>query len=209
MATRVLLLTAIILGSCKQPIQNEDIRSLTIDTNRYLLPIKAFKDTSSYVGSDTALVEAYTSILKAMREPTLFNQPIANETYRFLWLRTFHQPVVIRIEQMQNRYYLYWKVASGKGGNEPCELVIYKSREISRNDWDQFQNLLAKIDFWNASTILIKEQLGFDGSQWIFEGVRDHRYHITDRWSPRNNDYYKCGAFLIGLTDLQIPDWQM
>jgi hypothetical protein len=47
--------------------------------------------------------------------------------------------------------------------------------------------------------------MGNDGSQWIIEGVRNGKYNVVDRWTPRDSAYQELGMFLINLTDLDIP----
>ena len=204
----ILLLYLITIWSCGQRIKTEDIHSVTIDTNRYYFPFEIFKDTASFIGSDTFQVERYTRNLKALGESSLFNKNISNEIYRLLWLRTFDNPVAIRIENDQDCYRLFWKVSNGKGGFEPGELVSFKSRQIDESDWNKFQYLLDKIDFWNYETVETGLH-GDDGSRWVIEGRKGNNYHLTDRWTPQNNDYFKCGEFLIKLTDLEIPEVDM
>jgi len=202
------LLFLITICSCGQRTKTEDISSVAVDTNRYYFPLDVFTDTASFVGKDTFLVERYTQKLKALGEPSLFNKDGSKEIYRMLWLRTFHNPIVIRIEKDQDSYRLYWKVSSGKGGYEPGELISYKSRQIEKSDWDKFQDLVDRIAFWNSETVE-KGLHGDDGSRWIIEGVKGKDYHLTDRWTPRDNDYFKCGEFLIRLTDLEISKEEM
>jgi hypothetical protein len=174
------------------------------DTSMYYLPLEKFTDTSSYVGQDTFLVTWYSGMLKALKEPILFDTSIKNEIYRLTWLRTFHNPVAIRIEKSEEGYTLFWKLCDGAGGYEPGQLTIDKSKKITQEDWDNFQGLLRAIDFWDIET---KEKglQGNDGSQWILEGVSQNGYHVVDRWTPRQNEYYNCGNFLIEMTDLKIP----
>jgi hypothetical protein len=208
MKTRFSILFLIIIFSCGRKVKVENIESVTIDSNRYYFPLEIFADTSSYIGRDTFFVERYTQNLKALGESSFFNKAGSKDMYRLLWLRTFHNPVAIRIEKHQDDYRLFWKVSNGKGGYAPGELIGYKSRQISQSDWDQFQKLIAKIDFWNAESTE-KGLSGDDGSRWIIEGVRGNDYHVTDRWTPRNDDYFTCGEFLIKLTDLDIPKEEM
>ena len=203
---RLSLITLFVLAICSCGQNTTNIKGIsTLDTSRFYLPLEKFTDTSSYVGQDTFLVTWYSEMLKALKEPILFNRPSQNETYRFTWLRTFHNPVAIRIEKNGEDYMLFWKLCDGKGGYEPGQLVIDKFRKISRDDWDNFIGLLKTVDFWDMESRETGLQ-GTDGSQWILEGVNENNYHVVDRWTPRQNDYFDCGNFLIQLTDLKIPE---
>src|SRR5690606_3456867 len=77
----------------------------------------------------------YSQHLYAMKEPLLFNGETKKEIYRFTWLRTFHNPIAIRIERINSQYYLYWKRLSGAGGYEPGNLIEEKSRELTKLEW--------------------------------------------------------------------------
>ena len=46
------------------------------------------------------------------------------ESYRFLWLRTFHKPIAVRVWSADSRYYLVVKELSGQGGYEPGRIIV-------------------------------------------------------------------------------------
>jgi len=142
----------------------------------------------------------YSEHLFAMREPILFSDNSQTEIYRFVWLRTFSNPIAIRIEKQQNIYMLTWKLCDGAGGYEPGQLTIERQKQIDEITWENFKKLLNKINFWKMKTNV--KTMGLDGSQWILEGKVAKKYHVVDRWSPERGAYYECCDFLIGLTDL-------
>jgi hypothetical protein len=183
--------------------QTSDIHFIPADSNQFYFPIKAFNDNLMFVGEDTFFVKWYSKHLYAMREPVIFLDKSQNEIYRFTWLRTFHNPIAIRIEKHGENYNVYWKLCSGAGGYEPGKLIIDKQNLIVKNTWDKFIDQLQQIDFWHMDTKV--NTMGLDGSQWILEGKNLNQYHIVDRWSPNyNSEFYKCCDFLITLTDLKI-----
>jgi len=145
----------------------------------------------------------YSGQLAALKEPVIFSDKSNTEVYRFTWLRTFHNPIAIRIEKQGDKYLLIWKVCNGAGGYGPGKLSTSKQKTITKSEWDEFQNKLKTIDFWKADTEL--KNIGNDGSQWILEGKTPNQYHVTDRWTPKSNTlYYVCCDYLIGLTNLKI-----
>lgn len=179
-----------------------DKNNVPSDSNQYYFPLEIFKDTSIYKGYDTFIDKWYSGQLFAMREPLLFNKRIEKEIYRFTWLRTFHNPVAIRIEKEGDTYMLYWKVCDGAGGYSPGKLIIDKQIIIDRTQWDTFQNLQKKCNFWNMKTN--ERIMGEDGAEWIMEGVDSKNYHVAVRWSPNGGAYFNCCSYLISLIDLKI-----
>lgn len=176
-----------------------DTSSVPTDSNQFYFPLKIFRDTSFYVGQYTW----YSQHLFAMREPVIFINKSQNEIYRFTWLRTFDNPVAIRIEKNGDTYLLYWKLCNGAGGYQPGQLTVNKQKTIDKITLDEFKNKLNQIDFWNLKT---NENIsGNDGSQWILEGKMSKKYHVVNRWTPsEKGKYYRCCDFLIELTDLKI-----
>ena len=63
----------------------------------------------------------YGKALAAMAEPRLFVAPgeLPTETLRFLWLRTFHHPVAVRVERRPDGCAVTTTVLDGQGGYEP------------------------------------------------------------------------------------------
>lgn len=182
---------------------SKDTAFVPTDSNQFYFPLEVFRDTSIYVGHDTFVDAWYSQHLFAMREPILYADKSQNEYYRFTWLRTFHNPVAIRIEKKSDTYTLHWKLSNGAGGYQPGQVIINKQKVIDKSTWDEFQKRLNQIDFWKMNTS--ERTFGNDGSQWILEGKIEKQYHVVDRWTPsEKNNYYQCCDFLIGLTDLNI-----
>jgi len=206
----------LILACCQgqQKIKSSEavINNLSIDTgtfktdsNMFYFPLESLKDTSIYIGHDTFTDTWYSHHLYAMREPVIFTDKSQNEIYRFTWLRTFHNPIAIRIEKHNDSYTLYWKLCNGAGGYQPGRLTVSKQLTIDKSTWSEFIKLLNQIDFWNLKTN--EKIFGCDGSQWILEGKLLEQYHVVDRWTPdENSKFYHCCDFLIKLTDLKIKN---
>ena len=150
------------------------------------------------------VIHWYSKQIFALKEPIIYIQK-NNTVYRFTWLRTFHNPIAIRIEKTNEKYMLFWKLANGAGGYSPRELITDKSKEISKEQWDKFIALIEKANFWTLPT-QEKGVNGNDGSQWIIESSENGKYHCVDRWTPSKNSFQKCGSYLINLTDLKIND---
>ncbi len=145
--------------------------------------------------------------LVAMKEPSLFT-PRANATreeYRFLWLRTFHKPIAIRIWADASAAQMRVVRLSGAGGYEPGQIESDTTLKVSSEDWKRFRGSVAKAQFWQTPTKEPNEELGFDGSQWILEGRANDKYHVVDRWTPRSGAYFDCCRVLVTLAKVEIP----
>lgn len=176
------------------------------DSSQFYFPIGKFSDSEMFQGRDTFVNTWYSQHLFAMREPVVYMDKSQNEIYRFTWLRTFDNPVAIRIEKHGNSHLLFWKLCDGAGGYEPGQLTINKQKTIQKETWEEFKKHLDQINFWNLETNETR-LLGTDGSRWILEGKTVNNYHVVDRWTPnQKSKYYKSCYFLVGLTDLKIED---
>lgn len=169
---------------------------------------------------DDSSVKWYSKHLKAMKEENLKDQSATTiEAYRFLWLRTWHHPIAVRLENAGGRYQIVVKQLSGKGGYQPGKLVLDSSRELTRDEWLAVTSRISKCGFWEMPT---EEQPyvtseGYhlytnilDGAAWILEGVRGDQYHIVDRQSPDDSEHRKLGNYReVGLHILEISGLEL
>lgn len=144
----------------------------------------------------------YSSHLKALEEPVL-RDSLPAKIFRFTWLRTFHNPIVIRIENRNNTVTIYWKVNDGEGGYEPGKIIENKSKTLTLKEWTGIVDKINAINFWNLPSTE-NEILGDDGAQWILEGKELGKYHVVDRWS--GGEIGNLCLELINLTDLKIKE---
>ncbi len=153
----------------------------------------------------------YTKHLRVMREPSLWelSKETSKQSYRFLWLRTFHHPVSVRLEiEKDGTAQLFVKALSGQGGYDPGHTILNRNIKVPKDAVDHFLQLLQKADFWNLPTEQASNVVGVDGAQWIMEGVLGGQYHVVDRWSPDDGPFRKAALFLaIALGDLN-PRYQ-
>lgn len=58
------------------------------------------------------------------------------------------------------------------------------------------------MQFWSLG---LDDKAGDDGAQWIIEGVKDGKYHLVDRWSPKDGQVRELGLMLLDMANLKIP----
>src|SRR5262252_10747569 len=90
----------------------------------------------------------YSKHLKAMDESSLNSMAESDETYRFLWLRTFHHPIAIRVWRKSEERNMAFKELDGAGGYDPGKLIANRTRRLTADEWDKFIKLLQQASYW-------------------------------------------------------------
>jgi hypothetical protein len=150
--------------------------------------------------------EWYSEALMALKEPKIYNLDTTLEIYRFTWLRTFHKPVAIRIENNNNKYKLFLKISDGAGGYSPGKLIVNENKILTYDEWNIFKDMLSKINFWQLVPETL-ENMGNDGAGWILEGKTKDKYNFMTIWNPNekhHQDFRECCEYLINLSKLKI-----
>lgn len=155
---------------------------------------------------DEFLVRSYSDALRVMHEPSLLalaKDPDVH-VYRFTWLRSFHEPIAIRLRiQGDGSGVLTVKKTSRAQAGESKRLSLDKERQLSKDDVASFLQRITESGFWELPSR--DDRIGFDGARWILEGVQGARYHVVDRWSPENGQVRKLGTHMIKLAKLGLP----
>lgn len=175
-------------------------------TNFTVNTLRCIYDKSPFykvTGVEPALgrLKWYDTHLKALEEPVL-GKAFPSTIIRFTWLRTFHNPIVIRLERINDAVTLYWKVNDGKGGYEPGKIVVNKKKTMTIREWNDFTASLNALDFWNMPTS--GNLMGSDGARWLLEGCEPGKYHVVDRWTGDSIFSNVC-LKLVALTGMEIP----
>ncbi|WP_417602383.1 hypothetical protein [Owenweeksia hongkongensis] len=196
-------LTVILLSICLASCSNLKLSSVAENTlPDYYFPLEPFQDTS-FPGSTQSNIY-YAQYLRAFEEESLYKQSGEIIIYRFTWLRTFHHPVMVRVENINDKLRVYWKVMDGMGGYGTDTLLQNERSGISFQNWNELDSLIDETDFWNLPQGERKPP-NTDGSNWLLEGYRNGNYHLVDRHSPKKDQaIYVLGTFILQLTNLQL-----
>ncbi len=181
------------------------VASVTLSAQEPYFPKDALSDNPR---SDLFRSDWYSKDLKALQEPSLlqFAKNQSLESYRFVWLRTFHHPVVVRLDLASDGTgQLTTKVSSGAGGYDPGHIVENKSRPVTREEAEKFLARVKQEQFWELPSRETPATVGCDGSQWIIEGVTGGKYHVIDRWTPRKGPVRDLGLVFLKLAQMKIP----
>lgn len=130
------------------------------------------------------------SSLTYLDEKPLFlkNIPIHTEIFRMTYSPSFHDDICIRVECVNEKVNLYWKInKKNKGYTEGISKEGVK--ELSQETWNYFLQLLEEFNFVNlpnASNSLIF----CDGASWFLE--------------YKTNDLYKAVYHRIPSRDIEV-----
>jgi hypothetical protein len=156
-------------------------------------------------------VNWYSGQLKALKEPSLWQMSKESQTkqvYRFLWLRSFHHPVVVRLDVRANGTgILTTKVADGAGGYPPGRLAENRTKEIRKEVVESFLAHVEEVKYWSLPSLEPPNpnMVNLDGAQWVLEGVRNGTYKIVDRWSPEKGPIRDLGLTMaIDLAGMKL-----
>jgi hypothetical protein len=143
----------------------------------------------------------YSKHLLAMNEPSLLSVPhTKGETYRFLWLRTFHHPVAVRLELIADNPWIHRVELDGAGGYEPGSVLLSDDVQLELATWSGFIAKLNESAFWELPSS--ESTTGIDGAQWVFEGRQGDRRKFLHRWSPRSGLLRDLGLYFLALSGL-------
>lgn len=177
-------------------MQNDDSTAYDI-VNGKTYPIVYTRQTTNI---DSFRNAWYSRNLRALKEPLLFNKSFDKEIIRFTWLRTFHNPIAIRVVKSEQSIDLYWKLCDGAGGYEPGNLIINRSKKLKIGEWNKILKYLDNASFWTPK--FVREALGYDGAQWIIEATGPDYYQVMDVWC--GGDLISVGLYLLSLTDIVV-----
>jgi len=148
--------------------------------------------------------------LRAMHEPSLLDMAKDKSVliYRFVWLRTFHHPIVVRLVVDQDGIGRLAEIEmTGRGGFAPGVVAKKRTFEVSKEEVAHFQSLIKAITYWAMPTEA--GQAGLDGAQWILEGVQSGQYHVVVRWSPAAGPYREVCLYMLKLSKIDVDPKQI
>jgi hypothetical protein len=191
----------------------EDRAYTTQDTSWYFPADSLIKDIKNWstnysinllkeLKNVTNKLNGYSDELKWLKEPNFINEN-NKQVYRFLWSRSFHMPIVIRMERKKENITISWKQSYHDETTDIYDPGTLFQKDITWRQWRKFEKMLAKIDYWSMYAMGKSDIM--DGSYWILEASINGKHKITERQGSVYKQYTNCLKYLIRLTDLKIP----
>ncbi|TPW05510.1 MAG: hypothetical protein FD125_711 [bacterium] len=155
---------------------------------------------------DSFEADWYGEALRGFDEPSLYRASLVPEasgrTLRFTWLRSFHDPIFVRIDWFADGGAQLTAGQRAKGRREGSQ-----TRRVSRR--------LTPDELQELDAVLIRSALadqppkfcdvGTDGARWIIESVEPSTGYIyVNRWTPEDGPVRDIGLHMVGLTGWQI-----
>lgn len=139
----------------------------------------------------------YAENLRAAGERPLSFEPASLETLRFTWLRSFHSPVIVRVDWAPTGVAtLTATVLSGTGGYEPGEISNTVTRTLTQGEIERLL-ILRKAALRGPS---VDCRLMVDGARWIVEATGVDGYHYVNAKSSDTGSVRELGLALLGFT---------
>ncbi len=145
----------------------------------------------------------FSKQLTALNEPKLYKN-YDFESYRFTWLRTFHNPISIRLEKRNNDYLLFVKRANGAGGYNPGQVVQNDTIQITESQWNEVMSKIYNINFWGIPTVEKSDMIVMDGAMWIFEARKENNYNMVYRQTSKGTEINELCMLLLNMSRLKI-----
>lgn len=144
--------------------------------------------------------------LPPMGEPSLLEaRDQQANAYRFIYQHSMqHKPLVVRISiRPDGTGEVITKILTYAADCKTGKLTKNKKRVVPKKAVDALLKRVEEADFWQLPAE--DSVIGPDGATWIVEGVKDGRYHVVNRWSPRRGEYKRLGEEFAKLGRLRFP----
>lgn len=158
-----------------------------LETENALFLVDYFSPQAFAQDPHDILVRWYSTELYALGEKPLrgdTKNPDA-QVYRLMVLPTWGNAIAVRIDRQGQRYGLAARRLDGEAGYGPGKLVEMKDIDLNADDSKTLETLIQDLDFFKLPTS--DHVVGFDGDEWILEGVSQGQYHVIDRWCATSN----------------------
>lgn len=141
----------------------------------------------------------YSGALRALEEPPLHGTGRDEDSYRFIYFRSFHSPVSVRATYSgEGRASLTARMVAMKGARERGKLLVDATRSLSVEEADALRKRLAFLEDCASP----EPVSGRDGAMWVFEYSSGPDYCVVEDWSPKSGPWREVGVSMLGAAGL-------
>ena len=151
-----------------------------------------------------AYAESYAKLLTAAGEEPLLDifEP-GREAIRFVWYRTQHHPIIVRLDIDGGNILITSKELGGwNSEEEPFHLLKSEKQSLTKQEWQSVKKLFDRARFWDLGHNHRPDIK--DGAGWLTERVDGNRYHVVHMWSPEMGLYREACLNLLKLSNLPL-----
>ncbi len=154
-----------------------------------------------------ATFDPVTFTLNVMKEPPVGQLPRTEQAFRWVWLRSFHPPVVVRVQKQGSQATIVVRMLDrayglGPDGVRAAKLVVDRRRGLTADEWDSLVEL-RRLGFW-AQAATEPEVMGVDGADWIMDGNAWGERHAVTRWSPESGPFRELCLAMLKLSGISV-----
>jgi hypothetical protein len=148
----------------------------------------------------------YSKLLESMKEPPLWL--LAKDpnklSYRLIYHPAIREPVILRLDRINKKN---WILTIKQADYSPSDkdFRVNRKRRLSKEEVKEFQELFAQLQFWELPAVgaLEHEDIWFDPTTWILEGVQSGRYHLVRRIVPNSTEWFADSRDAATLQNLK------
>lgn len=157
--------------------------------------------------SANSTLDMFSKDLAWFKEPML-SAGYKGKVYRFLWIRSFDYPIVIRMQKIKRSVTIYWKLPQFDDSLHTSQSPVEFKKKLAIRQWKKFEKMLTAIDYWSMipREYLRSAGAATDGDILLLEAAINGKYKVTERFDEIYPKYTKCLMYLIKLTDLNLPE---
>jgi hypothetical protein len=193
----------VVIGQSRNPQRHWGPGRFPPDENPQFFPSEVF---GTY---DVMMDMAYSWYLRSMEEQPLAESVTVehSEVYRVVVLPPYSSPVVVRFSiSTAGIGEVVAKV--GQSDRRPEILAVHRNTDVSHGGVDKFLKLLDDAGFWSMPThkrFDVKQPVLMGDASWMFEGIKDGRYHLVDRGASELGPLKDSLLFLVaGLAKVDL-----
>jgi hypothetical protein len=128
------------------------------------------------------------------------------EKYRFVWLRSHNNPIVVTLIKDSGKAQVDAVRLDGGSNGKPGEVMETRMSLISLQEFKRFKLYIDGMDFWNMKPMSDENsaEAGGDDSRWVLEGVTNDKAHSIDRGSGIYGNFRDAALFLVDKSGIKI-----
>jgi hypothetical protein len=121
-----------------------------------------------------------------MKEPSIQGAEVKGEDFhfRFTWLRSFQDPVSVRVWSQQGKVQCHYVALGGQSQNSPGTPKDEQTFVLNQEQVRAMEALALAKEFWAPLNEQEEMMSGTDGAMWVFEWKDALGYRLRDIWTP-------------------------
>jgi len=149
------------------------------------------------------LAPRYEAYLAPLGEPLALMKPESDLlTFRLVWLRTFHVPMVVALRVGGDSTGTLRVKQGNLKGYYPDSLVLDKSLQMDKDTIVHWLAMLDTLDYWRYQPPA--DGMVTDGAHWILEAIGPTGRKSVDVHSPGDSPYRRVCLELLRLSRTEL-----